>query len=86
MISYKDYSKLTEASDNTKLQEIKLNIAKKFDDITEAKKLKKPGDRNSEILSVDKQAAIYLEISGLMKMLSGEMRKPTVTKPSTDTY
>jgi len=75
-----------EDSDKTKVQQIKLDLAKKFDEITEAKGEKKPGDSASEIKSIDKQAAIYLQISNMMKLLSAEMKKAGTQKTSTNIY
>ncbi len=75
-----------EDSDKTKVQQIKLDLAKKFDEITEAKGEKKPGDPASEIKSIDKQAAIYLQISNMMKLLSAEMKKAGTQKTSTNIY
>lgn len=87
MYSFSEF-KLIEASDNTKLEEIRLDIAKNFDAIADAKALKKDGDINSEIQSVDKQSAIYLNISTLMKNLSAELKNKQATKAegSTNIY
>ena len=71
-----------ETSDNTKAQSIKLELSKKFDEISDAKKLKKEGDPASEIASIDKQSAIYIEISALMKSLSAELKSNTANKAS----
>ena len=81
MLNYKQFI-LTEAetSDNTKAQEIKLELSKKFDEISDAKKLKKDGDSASEIASIDKQSAIYVEISALMKSLSTELKSNAANK------
>jgi hypothetical protein len=57
-------------------------LSKKFDEISEAKKLKKEGDPNSEIASIDKQSAIYIEISALMKSLSTELKSNAANKDS----
>jgi hypothetical protein len=74
MLSFKDF-KMNEAEGKGRVQEIKLEITKKFDAIKEAKASKKEGDVNSEVSSIDKQALMYSEISGLMKELSAEIRK-----------
>jgi hypothetical protein len=79
MYSFNDF-KLIEDSTNTKLEEIRLDISKNFDAIAEAKALKKEGDINSEIQSVDKQSAIYLNISNLMKTLSAELKIKQTSK------
>lgn len=81
MLNFKDF-KLNEAEVKTKIQEIKLEISKKFDAIKEAKSIKKDGDNNSEIESIDKQAALYMEISNLMKTLSAEIKKAPNTESS----
>jgi len=44
--------------------------------------LKKEGDPNSEIASIDKQSAIYVEISALMKSLSTELKNNAANKAS----
>jgi hypothetical protein len=88
MYSFSEF-KLIEASDNTKLDEIRLEISKNFDAIADAKSLKKDGDIASEIQSVDKQSAIYMTISNLMKNLSAELKNKQTAKPeqgSTNTY
>jgi hypothetical protein len=79
MYSFNDF-KLIEDSTNTKLEEIRLDISKNFDAIAEAKSLKKEGDINSEIQSVDKQSALYLNISNLMKNLSAELKIKQTSK------
>jgi flagellin-specific chaperone FliS len=81
MLNFKDF-KLNEIEAKTKIQEIKLEISKKFDAIKEAKSIKKDGDVNSEIESIDKQAAIYTDISNLMKTLSAEIKKAPNTESS----
>lgn len=75
-----------EDSGKTKVQQIKLDLAKKFDEISAAKAEKKPGDVDSEIKSIDKQAAIYMQISNMMKTLSVEMKKAGAQKTSTNIY
>ena len=88
MYSFSEF-KLIEASDNTKLEEIRLEISKNFDAIADAKSFKKDGDVASEIQSVDKQSAIYMTISNLMKSLSAELKTSQNTKQtdgSTNTY
>jgi hypothetical protein len=74
MLNFKDF-KMNEIEGKGRVQEIKLEITKKFDDIKEAKASKKEGDVNSEVTSIDKQALLYAEISGLMKELSAEIKK-----------
>lgn len=85
MLSFNEF-KLAEASENTKIQEIKTEISKKFDEISEIKKAKKEGDVNSEIESINKQAAAYLQISNLMKSLSTEMKNDATKGGSTNIY
>ena len=85
MLSFGEF-RLTEASNNTKAQEIKLQISKKFDEISDAKKTKKSGDPNSEADSIDKQAAAYSEISTLMKSLSAEIKSNAGKGDSTNIY
>ena len=85
MLSFDEF-RLTEASNNTKAQEIKLQISKKFDEISDAKKTKKSGDTNSEAESIDKQAAAYSEISTLMKSLSAEIKSNAGKGDSTNIY
>ena len=85
MLSFNEF-RLTEASDKTKAQEIKLQISKKFDEISDAKKAKKEGDPNSEAESLTKQAAAYSEISNLMKSLSAEVKANAAKGDSTNIY
>ena len=85
MLSFGEF-RLTEASNNTKAQEIKLQISKKFDEISDAKKTKKSGDPNSEAESIDKQSAAYSEISTLMKSLSAEIKSNAGKGDSTNIY
>lgn len=73
MLKFKDF--ISEAdSQKTKVDEIKLEISKNFDAIKEAKKLKKAGDVNSEITSINKQAELYSAISNNLKELATEMK------------
>ena len=81
MLNFREF-KINEIEGKTKIQEIKLEISKKFDAIKEAKAIKKDGDVNSETQSIDKQAAIYVEISNLMKSLSAEIKKNPDTESS----
>jgi len=85
MLSFNEF-RLSEASENTKAQEIKLEIAKKFDEISEIKKSKKEGDVNSEVDALNKQAAAYLQISALMKSLSTEIKASAAKGGSTNIY
>jgi hypothetical protein len=85
MLSFYDFIN-EEDSEKTKVQKIKLDLAKKFDEISIAKGEKKPDDLNSEIKSIDKQAALYMEISNMMKLLSVEIKKAGTTKKSTNIY
>jgi hypothetical protein len=85
MLSFNEF-RLSEASENTKAQEIKLEIAKKFDEISEIKKSKKEGDVNSEVDGLNKQAAAYLQISNLMKSLSAEIKASAAKGGSTNIY
>lgn len=85
MLSFNEF-KLSEASENTKVQDLKLEISKKFDEISEIKKSKKEGDINSETDSLNKQAAAYLEISSLMKSLSAEIKSSAAKGGSTNIY
>jgi hypothetical protein len=72
-------------SEKTKVDEIKLELSKDFDAIKEAKKLKKQGDVNSEIASVNKQAEIYSRISNNLKALATEMKSNPAGKESKTT-
>ena len=84
MHNFKDFTKykldfnvdniIEEEGTETKISKIKVEIAAKFDEITEAKSMKKPGDINTDIQSLDKQSLIYSQISILMKKLSSEIR------------
>lgn len=85
MLSFYDFIN-EEDSEKTKIQQIKLDLTKKFDEIVTAKNEKKQGDTNSEIKSIDKQAALYVEISNMMKLLSAEIKKAGTTKKSTNVY
>lgn len=74
MLSYNEF-KIHEAETKlTQIQKIKTQISEKFDAISEAKKLKKPGDLNSEINSITQQSTLYAEISTLMKSLAAEIK------------
>lgn len=85
MLSFYDFIN-EEDSEKTKIQQIKLDLTKKFDEIGIAKNEKKQGDTNSEIKSIDKQAALYVEISNMLKLLSAEIKKAGSTKKSTNVY
>jgi len=85
MLSFYDFIN-EEDSEKTKIQQIKLDLTKKFDEIVIAKNEKKQGDTNSEIKSIDKQAALYVEISNMLKLLSAEIKKAGTTKKSTNVY
>ena len=85
MLSFYDFIN-EEDSEKTKIQQIKLDLTKKFDEIVTAKNEKKQGDTNSEIKSIDKQAALYVEISNMLKLLSAEIKKAGTTKKSTNVY
>ena len=76
MLSFREFF-IGEATEGqgTKIEKIKLDISKSFDEISDAKKLKKPGDPNSDIASVDQQSALYTKIAAQMKLLSAEMKK-----------
>lgn len=74
MLNYNEF-KIHEAETKlTQIQKIKTQISEKFDAISEAKKLKKPGDLNSEINSITQQSTLYAEISTLMKSLAAEIK------------
>ena len=82
MLNFKEFT-ISEATEGqgTKIEKIKLDISKSFDEIADAKKLKKPGDPSSDIASVDKQSIIYAKIAAQMKDLSTQMKKDlAVTK------
>lgn len=70
-----------------KVEKIKMDVTKEFDNIAVAKKMKKPNDLNSEILSITKQADSYSKISNSLKNLAIELKKSSV-KPqgSTEIY
>jgi hypothetical protein len=75
MLNFKQFVVNEAESPKTSVQKIKTELSQKFDAITTAKDAKKPGDTKSEIDSINKQAALYLEISTLMRSLSTEMQK-----------
>lgn len=75
MLKFSQFLLQEAESDKTKAQEIKTNLSKKFDEIKDAKDAKDPKDPNSEIASINKQAAIYQEISVLLKSLSAVLQK-----------
>ncbi len=85
MITFNSFRLLEDASEATKVQQIRLELSQHFDEITDAKALKKEGDPASECASLDKQAAIYIQISNTMKALSAEIKKQqtTVAPPTT---
>ena len=85
MITFNTFRLLEDDSEATKIQQLRLQLSQNFDEINAAKALKKDGDSASEAASLDKQAAIYVEISNTMKALSAEIKKPqtTVEKPTT---
>jgi len=70
-----------------KVEDIKTGLTKEFDNISGYKKMKKPNDLNSEILSITKQADSYLKISNSLRALATELKKGSV-KPqgSTEIY
>jgi hypothetical protein len=83
MITFNSFRLLEAESEATKVQQLRLELSQKFDEITDAKALKKEGDPISEGASLDKQSAIYVEISNIMKGLSAEIKKqPTVAAPT----
>lgn len=65
---------------HTKIERIKIQISETFDAIKEAKSLKKPGDINSEITSVTKQADLYAKIPNLMKSLVVALKDKAAAK------
>ena len=77
MITFNEFKTNEAESPTTKLDQLRLDLSKKFDEISDAKLIKKQGDVNSEIQSLDKQAALYVEVSNIMKMLSAELKKST---------
>lgn len=86
MLNFREF--VTNEADSTKtaVQKLKTQISEKFDGVSEAKKAKKAEDINSEIDSINKQAALYQEISTLMKALATEMKKGVAEKkPSSET-
>ena len=71
----------------TKIETIRLNIAKEFDLIRAAKAEKKPNDSNSEVDSITKQSVSYGKISDLMKSLAVEIKGGSAgNKPKTTIY
>jgi hypothetical protein len=74
MLSYNDFKVQEAETQLTAIQKIKTQISQKFDEIADAKKQKRPGDLNSEVNSITKQAAVYAEISVLMKSLAAEIK------------
>jgi hypothetical protein len=86
MLNFKEFLINEADSPKTAAQKLKTQISEKFDAISEAKKSKKPGDVNSEIESINKQSALYAEISTLMKSLAAEIKKTSAeTKTSPET-
>jgi len=77
MITFNQFRVNEAESSTTKLDQLRLDLSKKFDEISDAKALKKQGDVNSEVQSIDKQAAIYVEVVNIMKALSVELKKST---------
>lgn len=77
MITFEEFRVNEAVSSTTKLDQLRLDLSKKFDEISDAKTIKKQGDANSEIQSLDKQAALYVEVSNIMKSLSAELKKST---------
>lgn len=68
-----EYSEMNEA-EMSKMEQTKLDLSKKFSEISAIKKAKKPGDVNSEIESLNKQSVVHLQISNLLKTLAAEIR------------
>ena len=85
MITFNSFRLLEAESEATKVQQLRLQLSQNFDEITEAKALKKEGDAASESASLDKQATVYIQISNTMKALSAEIKKQqtTVAQPTT---
>jgi hypothetical protein len=85
MITFNTFRLLEDDSEATKVQELRLQLSQNFDELTDAKALKKEGDPASESASLDKQSAIYVQISNTMKALSAEIKKQqtTVATPTT---
>jgi hypothetical protein len=79
MITFNSFRLLEDESEATRVQQLRLELSQKFDEITDAKALKKEGDPASEGASLDKQSAIYVEISNIMKGLSAEIKKQQTT-------
>lgn len=79
MITFNSFRLLEDVSEATKIQQMRLELSQKFDELSGAKALKKDGDPASEGASLDKQSAIYVEISNMMKALSAEVKKQQTT-------
>ena len=79
MITFNSFRLLEDISEATKVQQMRLELSQKFDELNDAKALKKEGDPISEGASLDKQSAIYVEISNIMKGLSAEIKKQPIT-------
>jgi hypothetical protein len=80
MLNFKQFNAVNEAdSTKTAVQKIKAQLSEKFDDIANAK-VHKQGDINAEVISLNKQAELYTEISALMKTLGGEIKKAEAAK------
>jgi len=87
MLNYKDFMLSEAEGSTTKIETIKLNIAKEFDLIRAAKAAKKPNDSNSEVDSITKQSVSYGKISDLMKSLALEVKANSAgNKPKTTIY
>ena len=75
LTKFKDFSLQEAEGTETKIKKIKVKISEIFDQIKEAKKSKREGDKNSEISSLNKQADLYSRIPALMRELGNEMKK-----------
>ncbi len=83
MITFNSFRLLEEESEATKVQQLRLQLSQNFDEIAEAKLIKKEGDHASEAASLDQQAAVYIKISNTMKALSAEIKKQPKTVETT---
>jgi hypothetical protein len=70
-------------STHTKIERIRTQISETFDAISDAKKLKKAGDVNSEITSLTKQTELYAKIPNLMKSLTDALKLKNTTPGGT---
>lgn len=74
MLNFNEFRLQEADTQATAIQKLRTQISEKFDAIEDAKNLKKQGNVNSEVDSINKQAALYAEISNLMKTLAASIK------------